>query len=154
VAIEGYYRTGIQLLPAPHVQAVIQLPRIGIEGAVDFLIDTGADHTCLHPGDIAKLAIDYRRLRRRNLINMAGIGGSIRYSREIGLLLFRDNGGEMLVNRLDIYICLKTAAGPIQGLPSLLGRDFLNLCSFSTDKSKSSVLMEPLKLSGNVILPP
>ena len=42
MAIEGYYKTGIQLLPAPNVQAVVGLERIGIEGAIDFLIDTGS----------------------------------------------------------------------------------------------------------------
>jgi hypothetical protein len=46
--IEGYYKTGLMLLPAPYVQALVFLPRLNVSAAVELLIDTGADNTCLH----------------------------------------------------------------------------------------------------------
>lgn len=154
MAIEGYYKTGIQLLPAPHVQAVVRLPRIGIEGTIDFLIDTGADITCLHPGDVTKLEVPYRRMRRSTIVSPSGVGGSFNYYRELGELFFRDQDGSIRVFVSLVHICQKTRSRAIQGLPSLLGRDLLNLCSFSTDKSRNQVLIEPLNVSGNRILSP
>lgn len=154
MAIEGYYKTGIQRLPAPHVQAIVHLPRIGVSGVIDFLIDTGADNTCLHPGDITKLEIPYRRMRPSTRILTSGVGGSLNYYTEPGELIFRDQDGPMRVFTCLVHICQRTPSRAIQGLPSLLGRDLLNLCSFSTNKSNNQVLLSPLNVSGNRILPP
>lgn len=154
MAIEGYYKSGILTLPAPHVQAFVVLPRLKISGIVDLLIDTGADNTCHHPADIARLSIPYRRMRKTTLVTSGGIGGTLEYFKETCLLQFRDQSGPIRIFPCDIYICQRNTNNAIQGLPSLLGRDFLNLCNFSTDKSNNQVLMDPVHVDGNVVLPP
>lgn len=155
MAIEGYFRSGFHLLPAPHVQASVFFPRLGKHGYVDFLIDTGADYTSVHPGDIAKLGIDYRYLKRSTLSPSGGIGGSMGYFKEDGLLGFRDSGGgDLRVFSSAINICEKTSSNSVQRLPSILGRDFLNLCVCRIDKSNNEVTLEPLNVQMNLVLPP
>ncbi len=154
MAIEGYYRSGFNLLPAPHVQALVRLPRLGKLALVDFLIDTGADNTCIHIGDVAKLEIDYRRLRKSSRSTAEGVGGSLDYYREPGFLVFNTTNGETQAMGLDIHICQRSDHPSIQGLPSLLGRDFLNLCNVTMNKSNSECILEPLNVDHHLILPP
>lgn len=142
MAIEGYFKSGFDILPAPYVQAYLYFPRLDLADTVDFLIDTGADYTSIHPGDVNRLGIDYRRLRRTSLSSFSGIGGSMDYYEESGLLIFHESTGETRNHTLNIRISASKNDPEIQGLPSLLGRDFLNLCSSSIDKSKNLVRVE------------
>ncbi len=123
-------------MPASYVQAFVVFPRLQLSATVDFLIDTGADNTCLHPSDIVKLSIDYRKLKR--VFSSSG----------------RETGGEIQGCVFDIHICHRTASNAIQGLPSLLGRDFLNLCAVQMDKSRNRVTLEPLNVHESMIMPP
>lgn len=65
--IQGFFKTGIQLLPAPYVQALVILPRLQVSAQVDFLIDTGSDTTNLHPQDTVRFPINFQRMRRSTL---------------------------------------------------------------------------------------
>ena len=137
-------------MPAPYVQAFLELPRLGNTA----IIDTGADNTCIHPGDILKLAIDYRRLSRTNIVSSSGIGGTLKYHREQGYLHFTENTGDLRICAIDVHICNRASSKVMQTLPSIIGRDFINLCNFCTDKSSNLVQLAPLNVSGVVILPP
>jgi len=61
--------------PAPYVQAFLLLPRLELQGLIDFLIDTGADNTTLSLIDLERINLDYRRLKRDSLRSVRGIGG-------------------------------------------------------------------------------
>lgn len=152
--IPAYYKMGIHILPAPYVEAGIELPRLGLSATVDFLIDTGADNTSLHPGDIIRLSISYRRMRRSTLTYPSGIGGSMGYYQEPAILYFRDTTGPIRRFVCNIHVCQRTDERSVRGLPSILGRDFLNLCRSTMDKANNSVLMEPLNVQNSLIMPP
>ena len=153
MAIPGYYQLGFHHLPAPYVEAGVEFPRLGLGATITFLIDTGADNTSLHPADIARFPISYRRLRRSTSVYPNGIGGSMGYFQELAILYFRDTSGPLRRFGCAIHICQRTTEKGVEGLPSILGRDFLNLCSSSMDKATNSVLMDPIHLQGDWVLP-
>ena len=100
----------------PYVPGVVVIPRLNISGPVVFLLDTGADSTCLHTNDTANLEISLERLG--NLAEVGGIGGSAEYFKEDATLYFSDD------DRVVGYdISIGIASSPTGGLPSLLGRD-------------------------------
>ena len=61
------------------MRAGLVLGRLEVVGAVNFLADTGADHTSLHPKDIGILGIDYAKLLPDNLSRSQGVGGQAAY---------------------------------------------------------------------------
>ena len=136
-------------MPALYVQALVFLPRLQVSNVVDFLVDTGADNTCLHPWDMGKLMVDYRKLRRNTITSSVGVGGSLAYFREEGQLVFRDVNGDVRVWDLTIRLSSRTDSPELLELPSLLGRDFINLCSFQADRSKNQVMLEPVSVVEN-----
>ena len=154
MSIEGYSKTGVSLTPAPYVEATVYLPRLQVSNRVDFLIDTGADRTCIHPVDMEKLNIDYRRLRRNNLITGSGIGGGLDYYCEEAILVLIDRCGEERYCHFDILLGGRTGSPTIMDLPSLLGRDFINLCYLQADRSKNRLVLDPLNLVAGWVLPP
>lgn len=79
MTIEGYFDSSGE--PAPYVEARVHLPRLGLSGTVDFLLDTGADATTLHPGDTGKIPIDLNTLSQDS-ISVRGIGGEMRWCRK------------------------------------------------------------------------
>lgn len=151
MAIEGFFRSNRGATPAPYVTAFIYFPRLDINHWVRFLIDTGADRTCLHFRDVNRLNIDQRRLRRNTLIPAQGIGGILTYYQEPAWLMFAENTGERIFCELDIRIPQYTAEPVMQGIPSLLGRDFLNRCAIHLDSALNLVQLEPRNVSGGFI---
>ena len=81
-----------------------------------FLLDTGADSTCLNTNDALNLQIPSKRLG--NLAEVGGIGGGAGYFKEHATIYFPDDGR---VVGYDISIGI--ASSDTGGLPSLLGRD-------------------------------
>ena len=81
-----------------------------------FLLDTGADSTCLNTTDATSLEIPFERLG--NLAEVGGIGGGAEYFKEDSTIYFPDDGR---VVGYDISIGI--ASSDTGGLPSLLGRD-------------------------------
>ena len=61
----------------PCVQGWLSLPRLNIRGEVEFLVDTGADSTVIHPSDGLKLGLPFGALHSE--IVSVGIGGDHRY---------------------------------------------------------------------------
>lgn len=59
---------------------------LDLRGQVTFLIDTGADRTCIHLPDSSRLGIDPSQLA--DVTSLGGIGGQSQYAREPAGLVF------------------------------------------------------------------
>ena len=113
----------------PILRARLRVPRFNVDDGVNFLVDTGADNTCLHPRDAARIGFPFAELR--DSFDMAGVGGSQSYYREPALVILNDSDGD---RTFDITLSiaspqLPTPSNPrpvVNLLPSLLGRDVLN----------------------------
>ena len=105
----------------PFVQGRLFIPRLRVEGYIDFLVDTGADFTAIHPRDGQRIDIPYSKLRKKS--DVSGIGGDHEYYHEPGMLLF-DDGSLLRVYILEIAIAKPSKE--IETLPSLIGRPLLN----------------------------
>ena len=46
----------------PYIEGRLFLPRLGIDGNISFLLDTGADSSILMPGDALRLKVPYDQL--------------------------------------------------------------------------------------------
>ena len=57
----------------PYVTGDVIIPRLNVRGAVAFLVDTGADVTCIHPKDGAQLLIPFTELNEP--VYIGGIAG-------------------------------------------------------------------------------
>ncbi len=106
---------------SPYVNARVNLPRIGVVGNVNFLVDTGTDATIVHPFDAGNLHCPFDELSNPAVATSAG--GQHTYYAEPAVVSFYD--GETRHDfRTNIHI---GKPHPItQGLDSLLGRDVLN----------------------------
>ena len=96
--------------------------------AVDFLLDTGASTTSLHPLDaVSKVGIDPVRLaqpsRWSDFEDHGGIGGESRYFPLPARYAFLADDGSVKEYSEQIYIAQLTPVN--QTLPSLLGWDLL-----------------------------
>lgn len=105
----------------PRVKARLLLPRLGVSGPVDFLVDTGAATSVLHPDDGIALNCPFNDL----LFPMAfeGVGGTHTYCRETAVIEFDDSGAEIGL-RLELAVAKPHPL--VDKLDSLLGRDILN----------------------------
>ncbi len=150
MAIQGYYLSRSNPLSPLYVETTVRLTRLGVQDTVDFLIDTGADMTCLHPQDAARLGVSYDRIQPMGSVTSVGVGGPLEYYREEATLIFRDQDDTELLFYCHIHISLSPA---VAELPSLLGRDFLNRCSLLADNPENQVLITPANTISGVILP-
>lgn len=152
MALVGFYRSVADEPPAPYLKAQVTLPNLGVAGEVDFLIDTGADVTFLHPEDADNLGIDPGRLNPDALEKTSGLGGEADYYRETAVLVFRDSAGQDLRCDLDVFINPRPTSALLDA-PSLLGRDFLNRCDLRLNRSQTLARLEPVNLADTAILP-
>ena len=102
--IKGFFPTGINPLPAPHVQAILFLPRLSAQGTIIFMMDTGADSTTVSLIDAERLNIHYRRLRPSSLIDVSGFGGDQKCFKEDAVLIFRDDNGTPCYFAVNLFI--------------------------------------------------
>ena len=108
-------------LGRPYVEGRVTIPRLQVDERVLFLLDTGADSTCLHPRDAYSLSIPFSQLG--SPVSSMGVGGRSAYYREPTLLVFGDE------SKSRIYVVDMLIAEPnesSEGLPSLLGRNVIN----------------------------
>ena len=151
--IEGFFRASARIPLAPYVPGYIDFPRLGITSWIVFLIDTGSYSTALHPWDINRLGIDYRRLNPASRSYSAGIGGGMSYYAEPAVVMFPDRDGTPRFCELTVHICEPTDHPALRRLPALLGRDFLNRCSLFLDSSQNLVQLEPKNIFEAFIQP-
>ena len=105
----------------PYVACRVIIPRLKINEIVPFLLDTGADSTCLHPRDTGRARMPFDQLGNRR--TSRGIGGSSSYFVEPAILAFADKPRTRLYE-LELLVAEPHESN--EGLPSLLGRDVVN----------------------------
>ena len=118
----------------PYINGFLVLPRLGIYGNVQFLLDTGAESTCIHPADSLKLDIPFGRLLSPSM--SYGVGGSSLYHKEPAVLSFLDDV-VMQSYRIHLYIADPTTTNAV--FPSLLCRDVLNRWRIDYDPANLSL---------------
>ena len=114
--------------PSPYVRASVSFTRLGIQDWVDFLVDSGANGVALNINDVRTMEIPQNLLRETGRLQESiGIGGTQRYYSVPGTLSFDIGFHSYIRCHFDINIVEDGSFAP-EGIPSLLGRDFLNLC--------------------------
>lgn len=132
--ILGYF----DLFGTPYIEAHISIERLGVNGYVQFLVDTGAYSGALHPADGRMLGCRFELLTEPHQVG--GIGGSQEYFEEEAVITFQDQGGNAHSYAVDIDI-----AGPspdLEELPSLLGRDFINQVRMTYHRNEDLLQVE------------
>lgn len=117
------------MTPAPSVQALCYIDRIGHSEIVDFLIDTGASGTCLN-GTYAYGLHD--QMRPHSIRSSVGIG-TCDYYHEHAVIIFLDRDNQPIYFEIGLGI-QRLDHDPDEdhdlNIPSLLGRDIINKCEF------------------------
>lgn len=134
--------------PAPAVRAFISIERLGVEGYVKLLIDTGASSTALLDRDRELLGIDLNRIERAPE-RIGGIGGLVdTYLARDSEVSFRTQEGEyaetidVLVLRHDLGEMPEYVARRIVAMPSLLGRDVMRKFKLTYSEREERVALE------------
>ena len=116
--VQGCFREG-----SPYVRGTVELPGIGVGHEVAFLVDTGADATCIMPQDSLLLGVDYNQLAGES-VPIWGVSGSTNSVRHRANIVFLEDDG---THRLyDIDVLGMTNLPDLDGLPSVLGQDVLS----------------------------
>ena len=107
----------------PRLSAQIVIPNLRIQGKVEFVVDTGASRTCLHPLDASLLGVPFAALEYTK--PGGGIGGDALYAECTADVVFRDTSVGWVPYQGGLWVGQPTT---VQGLrlPSLLGRDILH----------------------------
>ena len=110
----------------PFVRVRVIIPRLGIRRTVEFLVDTGADHTCVNHRDVVNMELFPDVLRESERTDAAGVGGSSQYFREDARIVFLDTDEER-PREYPVSLLIADLSDAPMSIPSLLGRDILNL---------------------------
>ena len=105
----------------PLLECRVIIPRLQVNGRTPFLLDTGADSTCLHQIDAERLRIPFDQLSNRSYSR--GVGGRSTYFRESAFLSFGDGS---LSRVYAVHLLIAEPNENNVGLPSLLGRNIIN----------------------------
>lgn len=116
----------------PYVEGRLTIERLGIHGRVQFLVDTGADSTALHPHDGEVLRCRYDLLVSPR--SMGGVGGEQDYYPEDGATIIF-YGEDIVYTFTDIRVNIAKPAPSNRNLPSLLGNDVLGLLRMDYHRS-------------------
>jgi hypothetical protein len=120
------------------------LPGISSDWAlVDFLLDTGASNTSLHPKDAqSAMGIDAARLQDptqwTNPLYPVGISGPCPYFREPARYALRHDNGQWQVFNGDISVA-QLLPGLNETIPSLLGWNILQHFTVTLDWSQREI---------------
>ena len=124
-SLRGYFSEGRR---QPYVVSRVVLPRRVADAEIHFLVDTGADRTVVHWNDrMLFRTLAGARLPRGEAFSgrtvVGGISGpAVEYGEEDAALLFETDEPVLAADRIAACIALTPDSA---GVPSLLGRDFL-----------------------------
>ena len=124
----------------PVIKARVNLPRLGVMGDVDFLVDTGSDTTILHPEAGGALRCPYGELE--NPLAIESVSGSQIYYAEPAVISFYEGSGERRDFRVD-GLSIGKPHPALDDLPSLLGRDVLNRLEMIYNFAANRLRFEP-----------
>ena len=110
----------------PFVRARVTIPRLGVQREVDFLVDTGSDSTCVNRRDAVNMGLSPEVFRGSERAYAEGVGGGSRYFREYARLVFLDTDDGRPYEHMTSLLIVNLSDAP-SPIPSLLGRDVLNL---------------------------
>ena len=108
---------------SPHIEGVLVLPGLQVQGSLHFLMDTGAFGSSIMPSDGSDIGIDYSQLTGEE-ITIHGVSGSIKAVMEQASLFFTEDTGTVRLYRINI--CIMPNRRTLRGLPSLIGQDILS----------------------------
>ena len=154
MAIFGRYKTVDGKDKGPYVSAYLFFPRLDVYGPAEFLVDSGADSTMLRPARDLEIIIPYHLVRTDVYGVATGVGGQQRCFIEQCMLSFRDEQYRYVRRFLNIFIAEVATSAVMEASPSLLGRDFLNLCDVRLNHVQNLVSLDPLNVESGFILPP
>ena len=130
----------------PRVLASIQL--VGISPSwtgVDFLVDTGAGWSCLHPADARRAGVAASALvspdQWPEMVTVQGVGGIVQYFVAPVRYAFRHHDGTTQYIDDRIHVAPRTPLNA--GLPSLLGWDVLSRFGLLADWSSRRLELHP-----------
>lgn len=147
MVIYGNYDATRSRVPSPYVEGYVSFTRLGVQGYVEFLIDSGANGVVLRRADARKLGITEDQLKEAgSLVELVGLGGAQKYYSVAGLLVFEVEQPPSIRCQLDIHIAGGESTTP-ESVPSLLGRDFLNMCYVRLNYSTGLVALEPINVN-------
>lgn len=143
--IRGYFDHLNFERPMPRVEGGLSLPRLSpLPVRIDFLIDTGASSSTIHPADMW----DGFRLTTRELADAGrwhgqsvgvGIGGQVLHYREVGRIHLPRLDRSEWVEGIEALIAQPTPQNRI--FPSLLGWDVLRHFRLTLDARTGEVLL-------------
>lgn len=142
--IQGHF-VASPTAPVPIVRASLFLPPFTTEWvSIDFLLDTGAANTSLHPLDaIFRVGIAASSLLHpqswSNSVARGGIGGGATYFPHPARYAFHHDDGNWQYIDGEILIAQLTLGNT--ALPSLLGRDIMSRFAVSVDWQASTVTL-------------
>ena len=127
-----------------YAEAGVAIPSLNVHGYVQFLVDTGATATVLHPADWQRLGITPEAIADAPQTRLGGIGGSAAFHTAEATVTFDDpiTGHQYAY---PVTICLAVETDYNYGLPSLVGMDVMrNWISSHLDISAGLVYYFPL----------
>ena len=129
----------------PYIRALVEIPSLSKKAPVSFLVDTGAFATTLHPADAVTLGITEPDCSEEDVEELTGVGGATKYKKAMAKLGF--SVGKSTFNWAACILIgpwKKKEFGQAKekGVPSLLGRDFLENGQLVVDYVNDRVSVE------------
>jgi hypothetical protein len=119
----------------------LSVPRLRLRAYVEFLIDTGASQTMVHPSDAMQLRVNFDEdFQNRAPSSMPGIGGTATEHSERCELEFQHEDGNIDIIEADVSFALPTSYNV--GYPSLLGTDVIRLYKLTYHLAENLVTLE------------
>jgi aspartyl protease len=133
--------TGVVNGGRPTIVGLLSIPRLGLRGFVQFLIDTGADMTLIHPRDMSNLGIQpSRHFAGSATASSGGIGGMAQqYLEPCDLFLQHDDG---TWNQISILLRFAMPDRSNAQHPSLLGRDIMHYFTLTFNQDAGLVNLD------------
>ncbi len=133
----------------PFVSASLLIPTAPREVKIDFLVDTGADQTCLMPADAKAMRLNFDELGEG--VRARGIGGRVNVHSLTGMITFLELGVGLVVYETPVLVYPDRP--PYRYYPSILGRDVLNSWRVRYSQPENALTAEALRHDDLIPLP-